>query len=250
VNGTDHLHADSGGDGPDEARSLLGAWALDAVDEAERATVERLLRDSPDACAEADRLARVADLLADAATGTERAPAGLLDSIMGQVADRSPHAVSALDVARASRRRRRATWLLSAAAVAVLVVVGVVALSRSSSDRPPTLEQMAIQAASRPGARTGQLIAADGTVAADIVVDDEGHLFVTPAALPVPGAGRTYQLWAVDGDTPVSLGLLSPDHVAVVGIDDDIRELAVTVECAGGSPQPTTTPVASGALSA
>ena len=44
---------DQSTDRHDEVRSLLGAWALDAVDDVERATVERALRDDPELAAEA-----------------------------------------------------------------------------------------------------------------------------------------------------------------------------------------------------
>jgi anti-sigma-K factor RskA len=55
-------------------------------------------------------------------------------------------------------------------------------------------------------------------------------------------------MWAIDGDTPRSIGLLDVDDDgrarAVVPFDADRSDVfAITVEPAGGSEQPTSAPV-------
>ncbi len=85
----------------------------------------------------------------------------------------------------------------------------------------------------------------------EVVVDPDGHAFVLSGDLPALADGTTYQLWGVDGGTPVSLGLLGSDpKVSVVGVDSQVTTLAITAEPAGGSAGPTSTPVMSGTLSA
>jgi anti-sigma-K factor RskA len=60
---------------------------------------------------------------------------------------------------------------------------------------------------------------------------------------------RTFQLWVLEPDTsPRSAGLMRPDAAGTTleGIAEgiaDAQNLAVTVEPAGGSPQPTTRPL-------
>ena len=111
------------------------------------------------------------------------------------------------------------------------------------------MEELAAQAAAQPGARTGELTDPDATMAVKVVVDPAGHAFVMSDALPALASGETYQLWAVDGGTPVSLGLLGSDPImSVVGVDGRVTTLAITREPAGGSADPTTAPMASGTL--
>jgi anti-sigma-K factor RskA len=160
-----------------------------------------------------------------------------------------------------SRRRarsHRAAWVASAAAAVLLVIAGAVLVGvRIGGDdgggggEVASVEELVRQAASQPGSRTAELTTTDGVVAATVVVDEEGHAFVRADAMPGTDAEHTYQLWSVDGGTPVSLGLLGPDPTtAMVGVDGHVHQLAVTLEPAGGSAGPTTTPMASGTLSA
>ena len=273
------------GNGSDDTETLLGAYVLDAVDDVERRRVERLLATDPAARAEVDRLSAASDRLAEVAAADATAPSGLLDSILTQVAERSgtaegsgagpaaadsgsgsgsgsddstgpvgPEVASISHRADGSPRRSRAAWILSAAAVVVLFVIGAFVVgSRSNSgptDSVAAMEQLARDAATLPGARTGELTDAGNTMAVPVVVDPQGHAFVMSAVLPALPDGQTYQLWSVDGGTPVSLGLLGSDPVmSVVGVDSSVSALAITTEPAGGSAGPTTTPMASGTLS-
>jgi anti-sigma-K factor RskA len=66
------------------------------------------------------------------------------------------------------------------------------------------------------------------------------------AGLPAPPGGRTYQLWYIADGLPVSAGVFAPDAaggatllVENVARPESIRTWAVTVEPAGGVPQPT-----------
>jgi anti-sigma-K factor RskA len=276
---SDHdLHHENDG-GPDGTEALLGAYVLDAVDEVERRRVERLLATDPDARAEVDRLNAAADQLAEAAASGARAPSDLFGSLMAQVAERPRAAVDAPTadapitdapvaptepVERKEREvvpferpaapapRSRAPWILSAAAVVALFVVGALALgSRDDGTTDPVvaMQELAAEAATMPGARTGELTDADQTMAVQVVVDPEGHAFVSSGVLPALPADQTYQLWGVDGGTPVSLGLLGSDPtMSVVGVDGRVQNLAITIESAGGSAAPTSTPMASGTL--
>jgi anti-sigma-K factor RskA len=155
----------------------------------------------------------------------------------------------------AEARRSRTPWILSAAAVVVLFVVGAVVVGNRSgdgdgvTDSVAAMEQMAAQAATMPGARTGELTDPENSMAVQVVVDPDGHAFVMSGVLPPLDSAHTYQLWSAEGGTMVSLGLLgSSPAMSVVGVDPSVHELAITVEPIGGSPGPTAAPMASGSL--
>ncbi|MFJ3235019.1 anti-sigma factor domain-containing protein [Streptomyces sp. NPDC086787] len=66
-------------------------------------------------------------------------------------------------------------------------------------------------------------------------------------AAPAPPRGRVYQLWFADGTRMRPAGLMSPDHAAQTllmrGRVNGASGVGITVEPAGGSRQPTTTPI-------
>ncbi len=71
-----------------------------------------------------------------------------------------------------------------------------------------------------------------------------GMVFTASNLPPLP-AGRTYQLWAVTAQAPISAGLLTPDAAGNVSdtfntpLDLQPVAIAVTIEPAGGVPAPT-----------
>jgi len=68
-----------------ELDALLGAYALDALDAAERAAVDAYLERVPAARAEVDELLEATALLASARVDPERAPPSLWSRIAEQV---------------------------------------------------------------------------------------------------------------------------------------------------------------------
>lgn len=108
----------------------------------------------------------------------------------------------------------------------------------------------ALQVVAAPGARSIALAGLDPAPGAS------GRTFVDPASrravfyasnLPALEPGKTYQLWFIpEGQAPVSAGVFGVDErgaasVPVEGVApvDQIQLWAVTVEPAGGVPQPT-----------
>jgi anti-sigma-K factor RskA len=66
--------------------------------------------------------------------------------------------------------------------------------------------------------------------------------------LPDAGDGKSYQMWAIEGGAPVSIAVMdegtSGEVVSVVPVNASSADaLAITVEPAGGSDEPTTDPV-------
>jgi anti-sigma-K factor RskA len=80
------------------------------------------------------------------------------------------------------------------------------------------------------------------------------RIVIAASGLPPAPSGRTYQLWGIaSGSNPVSLGTFDPgaDGRTTLALDVPAGAVfdlaAVSEEPAGGSPQPTTTPILAGA---
>lgn len=146
--------------------------------------------------------------------------------------------------ARASRLWRPA--LIAAAAAIAAIAVSVTVLD--GGDGPTTLRELALAADAAPGARAAVLEGTAGT--ARLVLDDDGNAYLLADELERLDGEQTYQLWSLDGDTPVSLGVIGAEPTVVAVPKPDGRTFALSVEARGGSAAPTLPPVAAGELSA
>ena len=106
-----------------------------------------------------------------------------------------------------------------------------------------------IETVGAPAARAVALAGAEGVPSARgrAFVEPVGHRIVLLVYdLPPPPPGRTYQLWTIEGGTPASAGIFATSDagqarhaIATAEKLGDALFLAVTVEPAGGVPQPT-----------
>lgn len=241
--------------GSDEAtRALLGAWALDAVSDDERAAVDALLARDPNAAREAHELLAVA---AELAAATARpVPARVRDATLAVVATTAQvtapgtvtgAATGAADLAAARVRRRTRVRTAAVAAVAALVLAVPVGVAWRQADRATVAEERLAKVEQMLAAPDARLMAADvagGGRAVAVVTDDSA--LVTASGVSDPGADRVYQLWLLrDGVALPS----ATSATSAGGFDVATTEfrpgdaLAVTVEPAGGSTAPTSDPV-------
>jgi anti-sigma-K factor RskA len=262
-------------DDADDLDGLLGAYVLDALDDDERARVDAYLATSPAARAEVDRLADAFDIVVDEDVAPEAPSADLWDRIATSLPPRpertpeestedlSPAATIARDAGpssdelaarRDAKQRRSGTNLtriiLSVAAAVIVLVVGFAVVRQSGSDKSTSLaaqiQKDAETAATAPGSKSITLTGDTGA-SVRVVVDSNGRGYVLPESLPALEGDATYQLWSVDGATPVSLGLLGSDPgVTLVAAGTDVNSMAITAEPAGGSAAPTSDIIAAG----
>ncbi len=253
----------------EEIEELLGAYALDAVEPDERALVEEHLASCPRCRAElADHLA-VAALLAN--TGTP-APAGVWSKIVGSLEEpppalrmsvrpletpapappQTPGAASPDDTAvvvpltpRGSRAGR-VLWLAAAAAVVVILALGAMVMhqdrridqmQREAAARSG-LEGFVVDAMADPGNHTMTLTSPSGEdMSATAVMTSQGTGYLMTTSMPALPDDRTYQLWGLDGDKVISLGVLGAQpHLAAFPISEGLTGLAITEEVQGGVP--------------
>jgi Anti-sigma-K factor rskA, C-terminal len=129
-----------------------------------------------------------------------------------------------------------------------------VALARAEAERTAAQGERErltalIETVGAPAARAVALAGAEGVPSARgrAFVEPVGHRIVLLVYdLPPPPPGRTYQLWTIEGGTPVSAGTFATSEagqarhaIATPAQLGDAIFLAVTVEPAGGVPQPT-----------
>jgi len=231
---------------------LLGAYALDAVSDEERLEIEEYLQVDPRARAEVQDHREVATMLAW--TGVA-APDGLWERIAGQLDDTAPAptgelaAVLAFDAGRgsdvatagsSSGRRRHSltrnigTWAAVSAAAALIAVFVVNVVQDRGRDQTP-IQAAVEQARNDRDSTVATLAAADGTVGAQAIIDQDGHGYLIAGQLPTLSSDRTYQLWGVINGKAISLGILGhAPEVETFSADGPITQLVITNEAAGG----------------
>lgn len=237
-----------------DIHALGAAYALDAVDDLERAAFDRHVAECETCAIEVAEFRETVTRLAD---GTWSVPPPRMRADVLARAAVTPQ-LSPLD------RRRGALssvsrWRRLAAGCAIVGVLGVGAAAttyavqeqRLADQRVATATAQqradriqAVLAAPDASLRTGTLTG--GGRVSVVVSDSADAAVVVLADAPSPGPRRAYQLWTVRGQTPVSVGLLAPGQSAATELVDGVRgrdAFAVSLEPAGGSPAPTTTPL-------
>jgi anti-sigma-K factor RskA len=221
--------------GPYELDELLGAYALDAVDDDDRRRVENYLAVNPRAAAEVQAHREVATMLAF--TGMD-APDDLWGRITEEISDQAPPPgpalASVMSLDEHPRRRRLASvapWMMTAAAVLALVFVAVGQADDADAPDEPLASAVEIARADRDSLVT-TLVADGSEVSAEVVIDQDGHGYVIARDLPILSDEQTYQLWGVveNGDV-ISLGIFGPNpEIETFTVDAPVSALAITIE--------------------
>ena len=206
-------------------------YVLDALDDIQRARFERHLDGCEECRGEVASLRQ--GLEADAIAHRIDPPAHLRSAVLGQL-ESTP---------QAGHSRRSRSWGLPAAAAVAALVVAVGALLVSGGQ--PSLEDLLARSDTSVAALDGTE-AYGGPGSGDVIVSADGAtVYVRFENLEANAAGSTYEAWIIDpalGASPA--GLFSPDAegAAVLRLDgrsSDGLLVGITIEPAGGSPQPT-----------
>jgi anti-sigma-K factor RskA len=209
----------------DEMHVLTGSYALDALVPQETDAFERHLQHCGPCEAEVRGLRETAARLALAKA--RRPPARLQQRVLAAAyRTRQLPPLPSPHPAQVRRRWPRPVPVLAAAAGVAALVLGMTQLA--TAHRPDVSVQTA---------RTG----AGGAVTLIVTRSDQDAL-LTAARLPAPPDDRVYQVWVIGPAGTRSAGFLSGTGLALTGVRAGER-VAVTVEPAGGTSQPTTTPI-------
>jgi hypothetical protein len=237
----------------DHPRDDLAAYALDAVDGAERRAIESHLA----LCHSCRRELAAHEEVLSRMIVDERPPATVWDQIVAQTqpqpqagapgADQRHPAhddvvpLATLESARHLRderrgrpRRRLARALAVAAAVVAVAGVGTVVVDEMVGDDGGQESQLALE--------TVGVISGDGVELAEVAVDEQGGAYVQFTGASTLGSDQSYQLWSLDSGQPESLGVLGTgsDRTVEVSLPEGTTSVAMSEEPAGGSTQPTT----------
>jgi anti-sigma-K factor RskA len=231
----------------EEARELIPAYALDALDPDEARAAEAHFSVCEECRRELAGLREATALLAEGAPRTAP-PAALRDRVLAAAQPARRHPARPWPWAWAG-------WAAAALAVAVLGSVSLSLERRVAAMRGETAaETRLLSLLASPSAKTVGLA---GTTAGSVRLvfapgRAEGVLVVS--GLPDPGGRSVYQVWLISGPRPESAGVFRPSGGAptVVPVDANVsryRAVAISVEPGPrGSPQPTTRPVFTGAV--
>jgi anti-sigma-K factor RskA len=154
-----------------------------------------------------------------------------------------------------NRGRRLSRWALAVCLAGVAAFGGTAVWQY---DRAQDAHEQARQAERRtdaitavlaaPDARTRTAELSDGARGTVVVSRSRDEAVFISSGLASPPSGKVYQLWFADGGTMRSAGLMDPDRTTgaflLEGAVDRASGMGITVEPAGGSAEPTSTPVA------
>ena len=210
---------------------LTAGYALDVLDADERWAYETHLVSCERCREELTSFWQTAEALAVAASGPAPSP-GLRGRILAAAGEERQVVVPL----ESRRHRRLAPVLGAAAAIAAVVALAVglwaTQLSGDLDEARLALEQERAAAAvlADPGARAVALEAGDGR----LVVGEGGRAVLVLDSLDPAPAGKTYEMWIFEGETPVRAGVFAGsedrDVVPLEGSVEAGNRVAVTVE--------------------
>lgn len=223
-----------------DLHSLIGPYALGALDEDERDAFESHLDACPTCAEELGGFVATTVRLGEAVA--EEPPAALRASILAAAAQ-TPQERPTVVAMRPRSLRKRLPGLIAAAAVLVAAagVAGYVLEHRQVQEyqaESSNVEQ--VMTASDAVTTESQLGAASMRLTHSRSQD---ALVLAVSGLPALD-NETYQLWTVRDGVTTSAGLVDDSDLLYVDQVDGVEQLALTVEPAGGSERPTSLPVA------
>ena len=222
-----------------DLHAVSGAYAVDALDDLERARFERHLAGCGDCRTE---VAELRDTAAHLSASVSVAPPPQLRAhVLAAVSTVRPLPPD-LPVAQAARRR---WWpLLTVAALLVLVVAVGAVWQPLGDDRAPSATDRVLAADDAAEVPFNL----DGSDLRVVLSKSEGRAVMVAKDLSAAPAGMVYALWLMGPDGVITpAGLVEGAGDQTVLMDGDATNATwagVTVEPAGGSPQPTTEPIA------
>jgi anti-sigma factor RsiW len=219
-----------------DIHALSGAYAVDAVDDIERASFERHLAECPACRAEVASLRETSAALADdsAVTPPPALRAAVLDGISR---------VRPLPPVTAGGPLHRRKWFPALVAAVVLALVGVGgAVWQPWRDDTSSTLTAADRVLADPDAQRITQELPNGATATIVRSAKEHRAVLVTEDMPAPPDGKVYQLWLQSpADEMVSAGLMpsGKDTALLAGDADAAIGAGISLEPAGGSEQPT-----------
>lgn len=227
-----------------DIHTLAGAYAIDALDPTERRDFERHLAVCQACRDEVRELRATAALLGSAVA--ENPPADLKSAVMAEIDRTRQLGPMVVPVDELGWRGFLQRLAVPVAAVLIMAVVGLGLLVRDLYSRIDQVERGSseiVAVLASPDARFVEVRDPQGVAGRLVYSPSTGRAVLLAHGLgPVP-EDRTYQLWVIGEQGPTPAGIFRPTgEVAAALVHGDVRAghaIGVTIEPAGGSPQPT-----------
>ncbi|MBW9206495.1 anti-sigma factor [Mumia sp. zg.B53] len=232
-----------------DPHNLAGAYALDALDTEEREAYEAHLSRCSDCAEEVGGFLVTAARLgaAEEVVAPPHLRQGVLDAIARTPQERP------VVVELGGRRRRLKGWptrvLVAAAALALVVGAAVFGVSqRDQADQIEAQQAAITEVLSAPDAAMVSAPVAGGGTVSVVQSADLAKAVMVVADLPKLADGYDYQMWTQSDGTMHSAGVLPRDEQGGRGahVMEDVSgvtAVAISVEPAGGSKEPTADPI-------
>lgn len=250
---------------------LTGAYALNALNDDERAAFERHALSNEDSREELRGLSETAAMLAYG-TPAVAPPPELKDKVMASIRNTRQLPVDAVVTDLKAGRKSPGTgaspgnaspksttavrWLGAAAGILLVATAALggwaVGLASEQSQTEQHLQALAHQQAEvlsvlmAPDSKVIPGRLPDGAVVNIAVSAQSGKAAVIAEGLPALAEDRAYELWLLSDEGAVPAGLIAATGQTSMNMLEDISgatHVGLTVEPAGGSPQPTTEPI-------
>ncbi|WP_415947958.1 anti-sigma factor domain-containing protein [Streptomyces sp. KLOTTS4A1] len=241
-----------------DLHTLTGAYAMDALPEAERAAFERHLSGCEACTRETAELTATSARLGLAVSVTPRPE--LRDEVLRRITtvrQETPREAGAATSVpwSAARRTILSRWALAACVAAAVAFGGTAVWQYERAEDALDQARQASRTAERvsavlaaPDARSGSAKLGEGATGTVVVSRSQDKAVFVVSGMAPPPEGKTYQLWFDDDGSMRSAGLMEPGRseqtVLMSGAVSGASGMGITVEPAGGSEQPTSAPVA------
>ncbi|MDI3417789.1 anti-sigma factor [Streptomyces luteolus] len=238
-----------------DLHTATGAYVLHALEPAERAAFEGHLAVCEACQQEVRELSATAARLGLAVAATP--PAALKDQVLRRITTvrQAPPQVPGRGRSRRSWTRSLPRLALAACLAAAAALGGVAVWQHQSAEdareqareaRQQAADLTAVLAA--PDAESATAKLGDGATGTVVVSRAQDRAAFLAAGLPDLPEGKVYQLWFDDGGEMRSAGLVrtGTDDRSATLMDGPVGKasgMGITVEPAGGSPRPTTSPL-------
>jgi anti-sigma factor RsiW len=242
----------------DDLHVLTGSYVLDALPDFERAEFKRHLQHCASCDAEVRGLRETAARMAMAQA--VQPPLGMEQRVLAAAYrarqlpplppahDHHHHrrtAVSELFAGRPGRIPRRAAAFAAAASVAAAVALGITQVSTQHQLESTRASDAAItRVVTAPDARIETTRTSAGGSVTVVASATLREAVVTAAGMVSPPSGRVYQVWVISPSGARSAGLMADPSALLASAVVPGDRIGITVEPAGGTSRPTTTPVA------
>jgi anti-sigma factor RsiW len=227
-----------------DVHALSGAYALDAVTDAERESFERHMAGCEACQAEVASLRETAAVLTE--LSLEEPPPALRQSVLAAITE--VRQLPPEPVRRSRRHRFDPRLLLVAAASAVVLAAGVgVAITQPWNDEPSQVLTATDRVLEDPQAQRVTQTFEDGASATVVRSAAEKRAVLVTHDMPAAPEGHSYVVWLQQGDEMVKAATMpqGPDNTVLLEGDALTASAAgVTVEEDPDTAEPTSDPIA------